>query len=117
MDWRIVSYVGGVATIVDSIKIDTSVADRVIFYCQFGPAHTLSDVCPDFVGTPSASNPIWIKLVIKVGDIPLIAKFKLVENIHKSQKSDINLISRASTVNFAGTDGQGNPFSYDIVIK
>ena len=118
MDWRIVSYVGGVANIVDSIKIDTSVADRVIFYCQFGPAHTLSDVCPDFVGTPSASNPIWIKMVIKVGDIPLIAKFKLVENICKSQKGDLNPTpTEFDTVNFAGTDGDGNAFSYDIVIK
>lgn len=118
MDWRIVSYVGGGSSIVDSIKIDTSVANRVIFYCQFPAAGTLSDVCPDFVGTPSAGNPIWIKMGIKVGDIPLIAKFKLVENIYKSQKGDLNPTpTEFETVNFAGTDGEGEAFSYDIVIK
>ena len=43
--------------------------------------------------------------------------FKLNVNTFKSQKSDINLVGRASTVNFAGTDGQGNPFNYDIIVK
>lgn len=45
------------------------------------------------------------------------ADFKLNLNAHKSQKGDINLVGRASTINFAGTDGQGNPFSYDIITK
>ena len=48
---------------------------------------------------------------------PFSADFKLNINEFKSQKGDINLVGRASTVNFAGTDGQGNPFSYDVIIK
>lgn len=103
----------------DSIKIDPSIANRVIFYCQFPAAGTLSDVCPDFVGTPSASNPIWIKMVIKVGDIPLIAKFKLVENIYKSQSGDINVQTdpEFSTAKVEGTYEDGTEFSFDFCIQ
>lgn len=73
--------------------------------------------CPDFSGTLSASNPLYIRVRFLLGDGELHQTFKLNLNAHKSQKGDINLIDRASTVNFAGTDGQGNPFSYDIITK
>lgn len=48
---------------------------------------------------------------------PFTANFKLNVNTFKSQQGDVNVVERANTVNFAGTDGQGNPFSYDIVMK
>lgn len=48
---------------------------------------------------------------------PFSADFKLNINEFKSQKGDINLVGHASTVNFAGTDGQGNAFSYDVIVK
>ena len=50
-------------------------------------------------------------------DEPFDAKFKLNTNVFKSQQGDVNVVGRVSTVNFAGTDGQGNPFRYDVVMK
>ena len=72
---------------------------------------------PKFQFNESSSNPLVVRLTLITGDIPFTADFKLNINEFKSQKSDINLVGRASTVNFAGTDGQGNPFSYDIITK
>ena len=46
---------------------------------------------------------------------PFSASFDLNTNIFKSQQGDVNVVGRVNTVNFAGTDGQGKPFSYDIV--
>lgn len=49
---------------------------------------------------------------------PFSADFKLNVNEFKSQKGDLNPTpTEFETVNFAGTDGDGNAFSYDIVIK
>lgn len=73
--------------------------------------------CPDFSGTLSASNPLYIRVRFMLGDGETHQTFKLNLNVHKSQKGDINLVGRASTVNFAGTDGQGKAFSYDIITK
>ncbi len=73
--------------------------------------------CPDFSGSLSASNPLYIRIRFLLGDGEIHQTFKLNLNAHKSQKGDINLVGRASTVNFAGTDGQGNPFSYDVIVK
>ena len=72
---------------------------------------------PKFQFNESSSNPLVVRLTLITGDIPFTVDFKLNINEFKSQKSDINLVGRASTVNFAGTDGQGNPFSYDIITK
>lgn len=58
------------------------------------------------------------RLVIPIGeDIEIHQTFKLNVNEFKSQKGDINIVERASTVNFAGTDGQGKAFSYDVIVK
>lgn len=72
---------------------------------------------PKFQFNESVSNPLVVRLTLITGDIPFTADFKLNINEFKSQKGDINVVGRASTVNFAGTDGQGNPFSYDIITK
>lgn len=72
---------------------------------------------PKFQFNESSSNPLVIRLTLITGDIPFTADFKLNINEFKSQKGDINLVERASTVNFAGTDGQGKAFSYDIITK
>jgi hypothetical protein len=72
---------------------------------------------PKFQFNESSTNPLVIRLTLITGDIPFSADFKLNINEFKSQKGDINLVGRASTVNFAGTDGQGNPFSYDVIVK
>lgn len=68
---------------------------------------------------PVTEAPVYYRIQAKIGDpaTGYTQTVKLNVNVVKSQKSDINLISRASTVNFAGTDGDGNAFSYDIVIK
>lgn len=63
------------------------------------------------------ANYYWGKMFTWSFGTPFSADFKLNVNTFKSQKGDINLVGRASTVNFAGTDGQGKAFSYDIVIK
>ena len=76
------------------------------FYCTSTP-QTLA------IATNKGRAYCW---GIRKGE-PFNAKFKLVENIYKSQKGDINLIGRANTVNFAGTDGQGKAFSYDVIVK
>ena len=72
---------------------------------------------PKFQFNESSANPLVVRLTLITGDIPFTADFKLNINEFKSQKGDINLVGRASTVNFAGTDGQGNPFNYDIIVK
>lgn len=49
---------------------------------------------------------------------PFTANLKLNLNVVKSQKGDLNPTpTEFKTVNYAGTDGDGNAFSYDIVIK
>lgn len=73
--------------------------------------------CPDFSGKLSANNPLYIRVLFLLGDGEIHQTFKLNLNAYKSQKGDLNIISRASTVNFAGTDGQGKAFSYDIITK
>lgn len=73
--------------------------------------------CPDFSGKLSSSNPLYIRMLFLLGDGEIHQTFKLNLNAYKSQSGDLNLVSRASTVNFAGTDGQGKPFSYDVIVK
>lgn len=80
----------------------TFAADEPVFYKKSGKY---------------AANYWWGKMVTWTFGTPFSADFKLNINEFKSQKGDINLIGRASTVNFAGTDGQGNAFSYDIITK
>lgn len=108
----------GASTLEEAKRLDSftfeegqSMFNSVVSGNKFPPA------CPDFSGTISAGNPIYIRVRFLLGDGELHQTFKLNLNAYKSQKGDINLISRASTVNFAGTDGQGNPFSYDIITK
>lgn len=62
----------------------------------------------------------WLGIVACV-DIPptgYTQTVKLNLNVVKSQKGDLNPTpTEFETVNFAGTDGDGEAFSYDIVIK
>lgn len=54
-------------------------------------------------------------MVVKPGYTQTV---KLNLNVVKSQKGDLNPTpTEFQTVNYAGTDGDGNAFSYDIVIK
>lgn len=64
----------------------------------------------------TANNYYILAIQFQLGT-PFSADFKLNINEFKSQKGDINLIGRANTVNFAGTDGQGKSFSYDVIVK
>lgn len=70
---------------------------------------------------PTVSTfPVKFRLTFKVGDpaTGYTQTVKLNVNVVKSQKGDLNPTpTEFETVNFAGTDGQGNPFSYDIVVK
>lgn len=80
----------------------------------------MTSIHPATLTIPDASQfayPCYFKMTVQIGADQIVANFKLNLNAHKSQKGDINLVGRASTVNFAGTDGQGNPFSYDIITK
>ena len=80
----------------------------------------LTSIFPNVVTVPDGSQftyPCYFKLTVQIGADQIVANFKLNLNAHKSQKGDINLVGRASTVNFAGTDGQGKAFSYDVIVK
>lgn len=100
---------------VDSIVIE----DRWRFYSFGMGGNNFPALCPNWTGpsTPTADVPLYTRVIYKFGDGEIHQTFKLNLNAHKSQKGDINIVERASTVNFAGTDGQGNPFSYDIIVK
>lgn len=80
----------------------------------------MTSIHPATLTIPDASQftyPCYFKLTVQIGADQIVANFKLNLNAHKSQKGDINIVERASTVNFAGTDGQGNAFSYDVIVK
>ena len=97
--------------------------EHVLYYGQkvleLADTHIFAPDEPVFYkkGGKYAANYWWGKMVTWTFGTPFSADFKLNINEFKSQKGDLNMIGRASTVNFAGTDGQGNPFSYDIITK
>lgn len=70
---------------------------------------------------PTVSTfPVKFRLTFKVGDpaTGYTQTVKLNINEFKSQTGDLNPTpTEFETVNYAGTDGDGNAFSYDIVIK
>lgn len=71
--------------------------------------------------TPTPTQwPIVFRLSFKVGNpaTGYTQTVKLNVNVVKSQKGDLNPTpTEFQTVKYAGTDGDGNAFSYDIVIK
>ena len=50
-------------------------------------------------------------------DLPFDAKFKVNNNIFKSQQGDVHTVDTPSTVNLAGEYADGTEFSYDIMVK
>lgn len=108
----------GASTLEEAKRLDALVfQDGYSIYHQQVTGNKFPPACPDFSGSLSTSNPLYIRALMLLGDGELHATFKLNVNTFKSQKGDINIVERASTVNFAGTDGQGKPFSYDIITK
>lgn len=80
----------------------------------------LTSIFPNTITIPDGSQftyPCYFKMTVQIGADQIVANFKLNINEFKSQKGDLNMIGRASTVNFAGTDGQGSAFSYDVIVK
>lgn len=74
--------------------------------------------CPDFSGTLSASNPIYVRVIFLLGAGELHQSFKLNTNVFKSQQGDIYEIGkRANTVSIAGTFSDSTPFDYNVAIK
>ena len=76
----------------------------------------------DFLITGSyrytANNWLGIVSCVSIPPTGYTQTVKLNVNVVKSQKGDLNPTpTEFETVNFAGTDGDGNAFSYDIVIK
>ena len=69
-------------------------------------------------GVKFSANYYWGRLTKFAFGTPFSANLKLNVNEFKSQTGDLNpKPTEFETVNFAGTDGDGEAFSYDIVIK
>ena len=66
----------------------------------------------------TANNWLGIVTCVKIPPTGYTQTVKLNVNVVKSQKGDLNPTpTEFQTVKYAGTDGDGNAFSYDIVIK
>lgn len=108
----------GATTLEEAKRLDSfTFEEGQSMFANYVLGNNFIAACPGFSGNLSANNPLYIRVLFLLGDGEIHQTFKLNLNAHKSQKGDINLIGRANTVNFAGTDGQGNPFNYDIIVK